>query len=61
MKKEADGVQREPMVGWFDPGQLLDTGMQTLFSTIIGKHSDRRLIEGAFFPKKGSLRLLLSS
>src|SRR5262245_59393821 len=52
MKRETDGLQRQPMVGWFDPGQLLDTGMQTLFSTIIGKHSDRRLIEALSSRKK---------
>ena len=37
--------KRQPMVGWFNPSQLLDTGLQTLFSSIIGKYSDRRLIQ----------------
>jgi hypothetical protein len=38
-------VQRLPMVGWFDPGQLFDTGLKTLFSTIVGERSDRRMIQ----------------
>lgn len=33
------------MVGWFDPRQLLDTGLKALVSGIIGRYSDRRLIE----------------
>ena len=36
--------QRMPMVGWFDPGQLLRTGVKTLFSLIVGERSDRRLM-----------------
>ncbi len=38
-------VARLPMVGWYDPGQLLDTGLKTLFSTIVGERSDRRVIQ----------------
>ncbi|HEX5633985.1 MAG TPA: metallophosphoesterase, partial [Gemmatimonadales bacterium] len=37
--------QRLPMVGWYDPGQLLDTGLKTLFSMIVGERSDRRIIQ----------------
>jgi hypothetical protein len=37
--------QRLPMVGWFDPGQLLDTGLQTLFSLVVGERSDRRIVQ----------------
>ena len=33
------------MTGWFDPSQLLHTGIQALVSKVIGAHSDRRLIE----------------
>ncbi len=36
--------ERMPMVGWFDPGQLLSTGMKTLFSLVVGERSDRRLM-----------------
>ena len=45
MMKERKIPGHDPMTGWYDPGQLFDTGLQTLFSTIIGKHSDRRIIE----------------
>lgn len=34
-----------PMVGWFDPGQLVQTGVQGFVSTIFGRHADHRLIE----------------
>jgi len=37
--------QRLPMVGWFDPGQLLQTGLKTLFSLMVGERSDRRIIQ----------------
>lgn len=36
---------REQMVGWFDPRQLLATAQQVVISSIIGRHADRRLIE----------------
>ena len=36
--------ERMPMVGWFDPAQLLSTGVKTLFSMIVGERSDRRLM-----------------
>lgn len=34
-----------PMVGWYDPRQLVRTGLQVAISTIFGRHSDRRLVE----------------
>ena len=34
-----------PMVGWFDPGQLLSTGIKAVVSGIMGLHSDRRLVQ----------------
>ncbi|HKQ52371.1 MAG TPA: metallophosphoesterase [Pyrinomonadaceae bacterium] len=34
-----------PMVGWYDPRQLIRTGLQVAISTIFGRHSDRRLVE----------------
>ncbi|HKR02625.1 MAG TPA: metallophosphoesterase [Pyrinomonadaceae bacterium] len=34
-----------PMVGWYDPRQLIRTGTQVAISTIFGRHSDRRLVE----------------
>lgn len=36
---------RAKMVGWYDPGQLVQTAQQVLISTIFGRHSDHRLME----------------
>jgi calcineurin-like phosphoesterase family protein len=33
------------MVGWYDPGQLAQTGVEVLISSIFGKHADARLME----------------
>jgi Calcineurin-like phosphoesterase len=33
------------MVGWYNPVQLAKTGRDVLISTIVGRHSDRRLVE----------------
>ena len=33
------------MVGWFDPGQLVSTGIKAVVSGILGLHSDRRLVQ----------------
>jgi hypothetical protein len=38
-------VQRLPMTGWYDPGQLLQTAADVLISTIFGRHADHRLLE----------------
>lgn len=37
--------KRRPMVGWFDPGPLVATGVDVLISTLFGRHSDYRLVE----------------
>jgi hypothetical protein len=37
------GAGRMPMVRWFDPLQLLRTGLETLTSTIVGRRSDARV------------------
>jgi hypothetical protein len=34
-----------PMVGWYDPRQLVRTSLQVAISHIFGYHSDRRLVE----------------
>jgi hypothetical protein len=34
-----------PMVGWYQPSQLIRTGIAVAISTIFGRHSDHRLIE----------------
>jgi hypothetical protein len=38
-------AMRRPMVGWFDPGPLVTTGLHVLVSTLFGRHSDYRLLE----------------
>lgn len=40
-----DSIEHLPMVGWYDPRQLIRTGVQVAISTIFGRHSDRRLVE----------------
>ena len=39
---------KQKMVGWYDPGQLLQTAGQVVVSTIFGKNSDQRMIEALF-------------
>lgn len=34
-----------PMVGWFDPGQLLRSGTQVLISALLGTRADYRVLE----------------
>lgn len=41
-----DKVERHRMVGWYDPGQLLRTGFEVIVSTIFGRHSDNRRLDG---------------
>lgn len=40
----------KPMVGWYDPMQLLRTGADVLFSTLFGRHADFRAIEALGTP-----------
>lgn len=39
------GLQRMPMVRWFDPGQLLDTAVKAVASVLVGERSDRRVVQ----------------
>jgi hypothetical protein len=39
------GQPGEKMVGWYDPGQLIRTGIEVAISTIFGQHADRRAVE----------------
>ena len=41
----AASFKQLPMVGWYDPRQLVRTGLQVAISTIFGRYSDRRLVE----------------
>ena len=45
MANEKQCVHRK-MVGWYDPLQLMDTGVQVAVSELIGSRSDYRVIEG---------------
>ncbi|MEZ5293756.1 MAG: hypothetical protein R2745_21915 [Vicinamibacterales bacterium] len=36
---------RMPMVGWFDPAQLVATGLKSLVSLAVGEQSDRRIVQ----------------
>src|SRR5687767_1636949 len=36
---------RAPMVGWFDPAQLLSTGTKTLAALIVGERADPRIVQ----------------
>jgi hypothetical protein len=40
-----------PMVGWYDPLQLIRTGIDVAVSTLFGRHSDYRLIEALASPR----------
>jgi 3',5'-cyclic AMP phosphodiesterase CpdA len=40
-----DASPRLPMVGWFDPGQLIRTGFRALTSAIVGEQSDQRVVQ----------------
>lgn len=39
---------RQKMVGWYDPGQLLRTAGEVAISTIFGRNADQRVIEAMF-------------
>src|SRR4051812_40919212 len=36
------GFTPKPMVGWFDPWQLIQTGIKTVLSTLFGTYAERR-------------------
>jgi hypothetical protein len=40
-----DSVKKMPMVKWFDPAQLINTGVKVVLSTFIGEQSDRRIVQ----------------
>lgn len=42
---EADGRVKRPMVGWYDPAQLIQTAASVIVSTLFGRHADFRLME----------------
>lgn len=42
---DADGRVQRPMVGWYDPAQLIQTAGSVIVSTLFGRHADFRLME----------------
>ena len=50
MAKVSKESERAPMVGWYDPGVFLRTGIDTIISTIFGEPSDFRQIEALSTP-----------
>jgi hypothetical protein len=40
-------AMRLPMVGWFDPAQLLTTGLKTLAALVVGERADPRIVQAA--------------
>ncbi|WP_447978508.1 hypothetical protein [Candidatus Nitrospira bockiana] len=47
-------IKRQPMVGWYDPPQLLRTAGEVVVSTVFGRHSDPRRIEALFADRDGA-------
>ena len=41
---------RSPMVGWFDPGQLVRTGFDVVISALFARNSDRRVLDALSHP-----------
>lgn len=41
----ADGRVKRPMVGWYDPAQLIRTAGSVMVSSVFGRHADFRLLE----------------
>ena len=42
---QADGQVKRPMVGWYDPGQLIQTALSVVVSSLFGRHADFRRME----------------
>ena len=50
MPKNPRDTARMPMVGWYDPGQLMRTAADVAASTLFGRHADYRLMEAVATP-----------
>src|SRR4051812_1925406 len=44
-QRETKAPKRHKMVGWYDPGQLIKTGIDVMLSQVFGARVDYRLIE----------------
>jgi hypothetical protein len=42
--------ERKPMVGWFDPSQLLRTAVRAVLSDVFGQYADKREMQSALSP-----------
>lgn len=42
--------KKQPMVNWYDVGQLASTGIKTIISSIFGNFSDKREFQAAYAP-----------
>lgn len=51
-QNKLNSIRRQPMVKWFDIGQLAKTAVRVSFSTIIGEQSDKRLIQALASSRK---------
>ena len=51
-QNKLNSIRRQPMVNWFDIGQLAKTAVRVSFSTIIGEQSDKRLIQALASSRK---------
>ena len=38
-------IEHLPMVDWYEPAQLLDTALKSLFALIVGQRSDQRIVQ----------------
>ncbi|MEO6528578.1 MAG: metallophosphoesterase [Gemmatimonadaceae bacterium] len=43
-------AERAPMVSWFDPAELMRTGLQVIISTMFGRSADRRVMDAVVHP-----------
>ncbi|HEY9420857.1 MAG TPA: metallophosphoesterase, partial [Thermoanaerobaculia bacterium] len=50
-KPEDLGFQRQPMVDWLAPGQLMATGIKAILSGIFGAYADKREVMAALHPE----------
>lgn len=53
-KEVEQTIVQEPMVGWFDPRQLIRTAVRALLGTLFGAYADKREVQAAL--QHGSLQ-----
>ena len=50
VKKHKREINRQKMVGWYDPKHLGKTAVEVLISTIFGRHADKRVMQALADP-----------